>query len=235
MNNVSDKLPAAGNPADLVIDVQGLTKVYAYDGVEVHALRGVSLAVPRGKFISIMGPSGCGKSTLLYCMAGMATATSGRLLIDGTDMNALSDSGRTDLRRRLLGFVFQRFNLMPTLTVAQNVALAVKLKTGRPADPARIATAIKRAGIDEWADTRPRHLSEGQKQRAAIARAIATEPAVLFADEPTGNLDSDNSAMIMDLFLALNRGGQTIIMVTHNPVLAEMTQRVYRMQDGMIV
>lgn len=222
------------DPSEILLNVQGLSKVYRHNSVSVEAVCDVNFQILRGEFASIMGPSGCGKSTLLYCLAGMASATKGQIFLDGDDLVSMPDSERVRARRDKMGFVFQRFNLMPTLTIQQNVELAMKLKTGS-VNPEKVRRAMEQVNIDSWADTRPRHLSEGQKQRAAIARAIASEPEVLFADEPTGNLDSDNSVMIMDLFLSLNRKGQTIIMVTHNPLLAEMTQHTIQMIDGRIV
>ena len=219
---------------DIILTVDRLRKTYRHDTVEVEALRGASFEIRRGEFASIMGPSGCGKSTLLYCLSGMASVTSGQARFNDTDIVALGDVERTELRRKAMGFVFQRFNLMPTLTIEKNVELALRLKHGQ-SDSARVQEALEQVDMAPWADTKPRHLSEGQKQRAAIARAIATEPEILFADEPTGNLDSDNSANIMDLFFSLNRRGQTIIMVTHNPALAEMTGRTFHMKDGHIV
>lgn len=216
-----------------LLEVTDLEKTYRHHGVEVRAVRGVSFVVEHGEFVSIMGPSGCGKSTLLYLLSGMAAATGGSVKLEGQDLVQMTDAGRTRLRREAMGFVFQRFNLMPTLTVLGNLQLAARLKKVDLSRPEAEAI-LERVGLLEKARVTPRYLSEGQKQRASIARAIVVKAPLVFADEPTGSLDSDNSDRIMELFFELNRDGQTLVMVTHNRELARRTGRILTMRDGQL-
>jgi putative ABC transport system ATP-binding protein len=217
-----------------LIETRGLTKVYRADGVATPALRGVDLAVARGEFVSIMGPSGCGKSTLLYLLGLLDTPTEGTVLLAGTDTRGLSDGGRTRLRREHIGFVFQRFNLLGAISAEENVALALKLR-GRPVGdaPREMLAAV---GLEEKRRRRPNALSIGEQQRVAIARALVTRPAVLLADEPTGNLDSEASEKVLDLIGGFHRElGQTVVLITHNEQVAARADRLVRMRDGRLV
>jgi len=214
-----------------ILETHNLTKVYASDGVETPALRGVDLAVAAGEFVSIMGPSGCGKSTLLYLLGLLATPTDGTVCIDGQDTGSLGDGGRTRLRRRHIGYVFQRFNLLPTLSAEENVALALRLRSERPGEAPR--EMLRAVGLEDKRRRRPGQLSVGEQQRVAVARALVTQPTVLLADEPTGNLDSEASARVMDLVDRLHRQrGQTVVLISHDPQVAERGDRLVRMRDG---
>jgi putative ABC transport system ATP-binding protein len=214
-----------------ILETRNLTKVYGTEGVETPALRGVDLAVEAGEFVSIMGPSGCGKSTLLYLLGLLATPTEGTVRIDGHDTAGLGDGGRTRLRRRHIGYVFQRFNLLPTLSAEENVALALRLRGRRPGPAPREMLAA--VGLEEKRRRRPGQLSVGEQQRVAVARALVTQPTVLLADEPTGNLDSEASARVMDLVGRLHREhGQTVVLISHDPQVAERADRLVRMRDG---
>jgi putative ABC transport system ATP-binding protein len=217
-----------------IIETRNLTKVYRSDGVATPALRGVDLAVEGGEFVSIMGPSGCGKSTLLYLMGLLATPSDGTVRVGGQEAAALSDGERTRLRRRHIGFVFQRFNLLPTLSAEANVALALKLRGERPGNAAR--DMLRAVGLDEKRRRRPNQLSVGEQQRVAVARALVTRPTVLLADEPTGNLDSEASDRVMDLIGRLHRErGQAVVLITHNRQVADRAGRLLRMQDGRLL
>jgi putative ABC transport system ATP-binding protein len=218
-----------------VVDARGVHKVYDTGSGRVDALRGADLLVARGEIVSIVGPSGSGKSTLLNCLSGLDTIDAGDIRIDGVSLASMSDNQRTDLRARRIGFVFQGFNLLPMLSAEENVELPLLIagQTGRKAR--RIAReALSRVGLDGLGPRRPSELSGGEQQRVAIARAIVGSPALLFADEPTGNLDSDTARQIMDLLVALNGGGQTIVIVTHNSAVAARGGRVLRMSDGTL-
>ncbi|HEV2763299.1 MAG TPA: ABC transporter ATP-binding protein [Pyrinomonadaceae bacterium] len=224
-----------------ILKAEELTKTYRIaGGVDVHALRGVSLDVEEGDFLAIMGPSGCGKSTLLHLLGGLLTPTSGRLVIDDEDMTAASDAERTDIRRRKIGFVFQRFNLFPTLTAEGNLRLAERIHGGgngkRADDPARRHEVLRLLKLENKMHHKPLELSGGEQQRVALARAIVNSPAIILADEPTGNLDTENSAIVLNMFQEMNfRFNQTIIMITHNPEAAAMCRRIIHMRDGEIV
>jgi putative ABC transport system ATP-binding protein len=203
--------------------------------VEVPALCGVNFAVLPGDFVAVMGPSGCGKSTLLYVIGGLARATRGRVLVDGNDLAAMSDAERTRLRRHKVGFVFQRFNLLPTLDAFGNIAIAQHIH-GNGFDPHRFEVVTEMLGLTQRLHHRPSELSGGEQQRVAIARAIINEPKIVLADEPTGNLDTKNSEVVLGMLRRLNRElGQTIVMITHNPEAAAYCQRVVHMRDGVIV
>jgi len=216
-----------------ILETRGLTKVYRADGVATPALRGVDFAVGRGEFVSIMGPSGCGKSTLLYLMGLLATPTDGTVILAGTDTGGLSDGERTRLRRAHIGFVFQRFNLLPTLSAEGNVALPLRLRRMAVGDgPREMLLAV---GLEEKRRRRPNQLSVGEQQRVAIARALVTQPAVLLADEPTGNLDSEASQRVMDLVSRLHAEiGQTVVLISHNEQVAARADRLIRMRDGRL-
>jgi putative ABC transport system ATP-binding protein len=221
---------------DLVVETRGLWKTFGQADAAVHAVRGVDLVVPRGEFAALMGPSGCGKSTLLHLLAGLDAPTRGEVRVDGHRLDGLSESARAVLRRRTIGFVFQAYNLVPNLTVADNVDLP-GLLAGRSAGEvdARRRELLADLGIADRADSLPTKLSGGQQQRAAVARALVNSPTVLLADEPTGNLDSVSGRQVLGLLAQLHASGQTIVVVTHDPLVASQAQRVLFMRDGEIV
>ena len=223
----------------IILKAENLSKVYRVGSVDVPALRGVSLDVEEGEFVAIMGPSGCGKSTMLHLLGGLLTPTSGRIEIDDEDLTAATDAKRTDIRRRKIGFVFQRFNLFPTLTAEGNLKLAERIHAGRDnkkGDPERRREILRTLQLEDKMHHKPLELSGGEQQRVALARALITQPALILADEPTGNLDSENSAIVLNMFQELNyRFQQTIIMITHNPEAAAMCRRIIQMRDGQIV
>ena len=218
-----------------ILKTENLWKVYRAGKMEVPALRGVSISILPGEFVSIMGPSGCGKSTLLHVIGGLAQATSGRVLLDGNDLTALSDAARTRLRRHKVGFVFQRFNLLPTLDTYHNIALAQHIH-GDGFDPHRFDVVTTLLGLSDRLTHKPSELSGGEQQRVALARAIISEPKIVLADEPTGNLDTKSSESVLALLRQLNKDlGQTIVMITHNPEAATYGDRVLHMRDGIVV
>jgi len=212
-------------------------KVYNSGPIEVHALRGVDLVIPRGDMVAIMGPSGCGKTTLLNCFSGLDDLTSGDVLIEGVSLASMDDDAKSRYRSRRMGFVFQSYNLLPVLTAVENVELPL-LVSRSPARAARhkaleILEALELKG---WEGHKPAQLSAGQQQRVAIARALVNDPAIVWADEPTGNLDSETSAQIMDLLVRLNRDeSQTLVLVTHDSVVSGRAHRIVRMRNGRIV
>jgi putative ABC transport system ATP-binding protein len=218
-----------------VVDAHGLRKTYETGSGRVEALRGADLLVARGEILSIVGPSASGKTTLLNCLSGLDAVDAGEIRIDGESLAQMSDNQRTDLRARRIGFVFQSFNLLPMLSAEENVELPL-LIAGRSGRKARRAAreALARVGLDGAGRRRPDELSGGEQQRVAIARGIVHSPALLFADEPTGNLDSEIARQIMDLFVTLNGEGQTIVIVTHNPAVAARGGRTVKMRDGRI-
>ena len=221
----------------MMIEIRDLHKTYKQGDVEVHALRGLDLSVAAGDFVAIVGPSGCGKSTLFNILGGLTPPTSGSIQIKGQDLLALSDSARTDLRKKLVGFVFQKYNLLPTLSVQDNIEIARHIagEYGKPKDPS-FEQALDMLGLRAKLDRKPKQLSGGEQQRVAIARAIVNNPAMLLADEPTGNLDTENSDLVLGLLKRLNaETGQTILMITHNPEAAAYAHRTVRMRDGRIV
>ncbi|HLV94682.1 MAG TPA: ABC transporter ATP-binding protein [Candidatus Acidoferrales bacterium] len=218
-----------------ILKTESLWKVYRSGKVDVAALRGVDVRVLPGEFVCIMGPSGCGKSTLLHVIGGLARATRGRVLLDGNDLTAMSDAERTLLRRHKVGFVFQKFNLLPTLDARHNIALAQHIH-GNGFDPHRFDVVVDLLGLRQRLHHRPSELSGGEQQRVAIARAIVTEPKILLADEPTGNLDTKSSEGVLSLLRGLNKDlGQTVVMITHNPDAATYGTRVLHMRDGLVV
>jgi len=220
----------------IILKADNLEKTYRVGKVDVPALRGVSLAVEEGEFIAVMGPSGCGKSTMLHLLGGLLTPTKGRIVIDGEDLTAASDAKRTDIRRRKIGFVFQRFNLFPTLTAEGNLRLAERIHGNGSDDPDRRREILRMLRLQDKLHHKPLELSGGEQQRVALARAVVNRPAIVLADEPTGNLDSENSELVLKMFRELNdRFNQTIIMITHNPEAAAACQRVIQMRDGHIV
>jgi putative ABC transport system ATP-binding protein len=219
-----------------ILKADNLEKTYRVGKVDVPALRGVSLTVREGEFIGIMGPSGCGKSTMLHLLGGLLTPTKGRIVVDGEDLTAATDAKRTDIRRRKIGFVFQRFNLFPTLTAEGNLRLAERIHGNGADDPDRRREILRMLRLEEKMHHKPLELSGGEQQRVALARAVVNRPAIVLADEPTGNLDSENSEIVLKMFRELNdRFNQTIIMITHNPEAAASCQRIIQMRDGHIV
>ena len=219
-----------------IVKADNLEKVYRIGKVDVPALRGVSLAVQEGEFVAVMGPSGCGKSTMLHLLGGLLTPTKGRILVDGENLTAVSDAKRTDIRRRKIGFVFQRFNLFPTLTAEGNLRLAERIHGNGADDPDRRREILRMLHLEDKMNHKPLELSGGEQQRVALARAVVNRPAIVLADEPTGNLDSENSELVLKMFRELNdRFNQTIIMITHNPEAAAACQRIIQMRDGHIV
>jgi putative ABC transport system ATP-binding protein len=218
-----------------ILKTEDLWKVYRSGKVEVPALRGVNMEVFPGEFVSIMGPSGCGKSTMLHVIGGLAQASRGRVLLDGNDLTTITDAARTLLRRHKVGFVFQKFNLLPTLDAYHNIALAQHIH-GNGFDPHRFEVVAKLLGLTERLTHKPSELSGGEQQRVALARAIVSEPKIVLADEPTGNLDTKSSDAVLGLLRQLNRDlGQTIVMITHNPDAAAYGHRVLHMRDGQVV
>ena len=218
-----------------IISIRGLRKTYRVGEVDVQALRGVDLDVARGEFVSIVGPSGSGKSTLFHIVGGLTPPTAGTVHIAGQDLLGMTDAQRTGLRKGSVGFVFQKYNLLPTLTARDNIEIArhIAHKNGPP--DSQFEEVLRLLGIDGRLDHKPRALSGGEQQRVAIARAIVNHPAILLADEPTGNLDTENSNAVLALLRDLNaRLGQTILMITHNPEAAAYGHRIVRMRDGRI-
>jgi putative ABC transport system ATP-binding protein len=228
--------PKQGTPDGIILHTVDLGMVYHVGRVEVNALAGVNIRVRRGEFVSIIGPSGSGKSTLLHLLGGLASPTAGQVIVDGVELSASSDAERTRVRREKIGFVFQRFNLLPTLSVRGNLEIVGQIQGNGPLPSARILELLELVGLPHKVDMKPLDLSAGEQQRVAIARALAMKPAILLADEPTGNLDSVNSDHILDLFRELNaRQGQTIAMITHNPEAAERGHRIIEMRDGRVL
>jgi putative ABC transport system ATP-binding protein len=219
---------------DAIVRASGVRKVY-HGGTEVEALSKIDVDVARGEMLAVIGPSGSGKTTLLNCLSGLENVDEGQILIDGTDLAGMKDDDRTQFRARSMGFVFQAFNLLPVLTAGENVEIPMLL-LGSSAREARDAAVeiLERLGLGHRIDHKPDQLSGGEQQRVAVARALVHHPAVVWADEPTGNLDSESSASIIDLFIELNRGGQTIVMVTHDERDAARAQRIIAMRDGRI-
>jgi len=221
-----------------MIQADNVCKTYHIGKVEVRALRGVSLAVEKGEFVSIVGPSGSGKSTLFYILGGLTYADSGRVLIDGVDFSALSDASRTRMRRAKIGFIFQKFNLLPTLTAEGNIAIARDIagESNGAREREYIAHIFRLLGIGHRLAHHPAELSGGEQQRVALARALVNQPAIVLADEPTGNLDSENSEIVLRMLRQSNTElGQTVLMITHNPQAAEYGDRIIHMRDGAIV
>jgi putative ABC transport system ATP-binding protein len=226
----------AARPAlDIAVSARRVTRQYGEGESAVHALRGVSLEVPVGQFTAVMGPSGSGKSTLMHLLAGLDRPSNGRVRIGGEDITEMPDKRLTKLRRRHIGFVFQQFNLLPMLTAEENILLPLSI-AGRKPDKAAVAALIARVGLGDRLGHKPSQLSGGQQQRVAIARALASQPTVLFADEPTGNLDSTSGTEVLQLLReAVELDRQTTVMVTHDPRAAAAADRVLFLADGEIV
>jgi putative ABC transport system ATP-binding protein len=219
------------------IEAVELRKTYHVGKIEVPALRGISFSVPKGEFVSVVGPSGSGKSTLFYLLGGLTRADSGHVMVDGDDFAKLSDAERTRMRKSKIGFVFQKFNLLPTLSAQSNIDIALDIAgiNGRR-DDAYFKTIVGLLGLEKRLPHRPSELSGGEQQRVALARALINKPAIVLADEPTGNLDSKNSEIVLNMLRHSNRElGQTVLMITHNPEAAEYGDRIIHMRDGAIV
>ena len=222
---------------DLIIEAHGVQKIYRSGEVEVHALRGVDVLVERGEMVAIMGPSGCGKTTLLNCLSGIDDVTAGTVKIEGTDLSTMDDNAQTVYRARRMGFIFQFYNLLPVLSAEENVELPLLVSGVRPAEARqRSLASLDRVGLTEWQKHRPGQLSGGQRQRVTIARALVNNPAIVWADEPTGDLDSTTADSVMKLMRDLNvERQQTFVIVTHDASIAARCHRTIYMQDGNIV
>jgi len=220
-----------------ILQTIDLKKSYKVGKIENPVLHGVNIKIEKGEFVAIMGPSGCGKSTLLHLLGGLLSPTSGSIIIDGEDLAKVSDAQRTDIRRRKIGFVFQRFNLFPTLTAEGNLKLAEKIHTGNGGGSGENRREVLRLlKLEDKMHHKPLELSGGEQQRVALARAVVNNPAIILADEPTGNLDTENSEIVLNMFRELNKKfNQTIIMITHNPEAAAVCSRTIRMRDGLVV
>lgn len=233
---VDDATPESAD-APPIIQALDVVKTYDTGKVKVEALRGVSLTIHRGEMVAIMGPSGCGKTTLLNCLSGLDIIDSGRVSVDGVDLSTMSDNDKTEYRAQRMGFVFQFYNLLPVLSAVENVELPL-LVSGVSAREARqrALQALDQVHLLDWAEHTPAELSGGERQRVTIARALVNNPAIVWGDEPTGDLDSTNAGEIMDLLCDLNeRQRQTFVLVTHALEVAERTGRIIRMQDGQII
>jgi len=221
----------------LMVDAQHIQKVYNTYGIQVNALKDITLKIERGQIVSIMGPSGCGKTTLLNCLSGLDDITSGTIKIEGIQLDSLSDKERTYRRAERMGFIFQSFNLLPVLTAVENVELPLLIcgidqKQARP----KALEVLQIVDLVDRAHHKPAELSGGQQQRVAIARALVNNPAIVWADEPTGNLDSEGAQQVLDLIKQLNReNNQTFVIVTHDPIVGSMANRIIHMRDGLIV
>jgi putative ABC transport system ATP-binding protein len=229
--------PSEDSASPFAVEAVNVVKTYQTDDVEVHALRGVSLQVPKGEMVAIMGPSGCGKTTLLNCLSGLDAIDDGIVRVDGVDINTLSDDDKSHYRAQRMGFVFQFYNLLPVLSSAENVEMPL-LVSGVPAKEARERAlhSLSLVHLEEWAGHKPAQLSGGQRQRVTIARALVNDPAIVWADEPTGDLDSKNADEIMELIVGLNeRNQQTFVIVTHDLHIAQSTHRIVNMLDGQII
>ena len=222
----------------MLLETVDLKKTYRSGKVDGEGLRGVDIRIRARELVAIMGPSGCGKSTLMHLLGAMVRATSGQVLVDGQDIARMNDSVRTAVRRSKIGFVFQKLNLLPTLTARANIEIARSIQgsEGDPATDAYLSEILKLLKIDEKMDRKPSELSGGEQQRFAIARAVSHRPAIVLADEPTGALDTKNSEAVLQMFRELNRKfQQTILLVTHNPELAGYADRLIEMRDGLVV
>jgi putative ABC transport system ATP-binding protein len=233
--SASESAAASAPPGTTIVSASGLTRVFGEGEASVRALDGVDVEFPKGKFTAIMGPSGSGKSTLMHILAGLDRPTEGTVIVDGIDLSTLDDAEMTELRRDKVGFVFQFFNLLPVLDARENILLPLKL-AGREPEPGRFEQLVESVGLTDRLDHRPSELSGGQQQRVAIARALLSAPAVVFADEPTGNLDSQSSEEVLSIMRkAVDELGQTVVMVTHDANAASTADRVVVLVDGRVV
>jgi ABC-type lipoprotein export system ATPase subunit len=221
----------------LMIEAQNICKVYAISDIKLVALNDVNLTIERGEMVSIMGPSGCGKTTLLNCLSGLDDVTSGTVKIEGISLESMSDRDRTEYRAKRMGFIFQSFNLLPVLTALENIELPLLISGwDQKKARARALEMLNIVGLDEWGDHKPSELSGGQQQRVTVARALVNKPAIVWADEPTGNLDSDSALQVMELLKELNKKDkQTIVTVTHDSTVGHMANRLIIMRDGAII
>lgn len=221
---------------EVFIEAKNLRKTYHIGKIEVEALRGISFCVKKSEFVSVVGPSGSGKSTLFYMLGGLTRPDSGSVVLDGDDLATLSDSERTRMRKRKIGFVFQKFNLLPTLDAHSNILMAQEIAGNNNRDPAFFDRITDLLGLSKRLRHRPSELSGGEQQRVALARALINKPTVVLADEPTGNLDSKNSEVVLGMLRLSNQElGQTVMMITHNPEAAGYGDRIIHMRDGQIV
>ena len=224
------------NMSSAFIEARNLRKTYHVGKIEVEALRGISFEVQKGEFVSVVGPSGSGKSTLFYLLGGLTRADGGSVLLDGDDLAKLSDAERTRMRKHKIGFVFQKFNLLPTLDARANILIAQEISGNGVRDPAHFNRITELLGLSKRLRHRPSELSGGEQQRVALARALINRPSVVLADEPTGNLDSKNSDVVLSMLRRSNQElGQTVLMITHNPEAAKYGDRLIHMRDGQIV
>jgi putative ABC transport system ATP-binding protein len=223
--------------ADGIIQAQRVVKIYDTGNAKLHALKGIDFAVKRGEMVAVMGPSGCGKTTLLNCLSGLDDINEGTIWLEGEDLASMSDKKRTNYRARRMGFIFQVYNLLPVLSAVENVELPLLVANVKPAESRqRSLAALETVGLKEWAHHRPAELSGGQRQRVTIARSLVNNPAIVWADEPTGALDSKSATDIMNLLRELNeQHNLTIVLVTHDSGVGEQCHRIVRMQDGQIV
>src|SRR5690348_7888899 len=219
-----------------MVEAQAVWKIYETGTLKVEALRGLDLKVRKGEMVAVMGPSGCGKTTLLNCLSGLDDITKGRIAIEGVDLATMSDDQKSGFRARRMGFIFQAYNLLPVLSAQENVELPLLLAGVSEAEAHKEALiALKRVGREDWRLHKPMELSGGQQQRVTIARALVNKPAIVWGDEPTGNLDSENSAEVVKLLRSLNRDyGLTFVIVTHDPQIAQETDRIVSMRNGQI-
>ena len=236
IGKASEKVEHKEGVDTLMVEARSVEKDYAAGGVRVRALRGVDLSVPRGEMVAVMGPSGCGKTTLLNCLSGLDEFDGGEVLIGGESISDMSDRRRTRFRAERMGFIFQTYNLIPVLSAVENVELPLLVAGTRPKEARRRATAVlEMVGVPEQAGKRPNEMSGGQQQRVTVARSLVNDPAIVWADEPTGALDSETSGEIVDLLVRLNREqGHTFVLVTHDASVAARAHRTIRMRDGLI-
>jgi len=236
IGKASQKMAQEEGADRAMVEASGVEKAYAAGGTRVHALRGVDLSIPRGEIVAIMGPSGCGKTTLLNCLSGLDEFDSGEVFVGGESISGMSDRKRTRLRAERMGFIFQTYNLIPVLSGVENVELPLLVAGVRSKEARRRAlSALEMVGLADQANKRPNEMSGGQQQRVTVARSLVNEPAIVWADEPTGALDSATSAEIMDLLVKLNQEkGQTYVLVTHDISVARRARRLVRMRDGKI-
>lgn len=236
IGKASEKVEHKEGVDTLMVVARSVEKEYAAGGVRVRALRGVDLFVPRGEMVAVMGPSGCGKTTLLNCLSGLDEFDGGEVLIGGESISGMSDRRRTRFRAERMGFIFQTYNLIPVLSAVENVELPLLVAGTRPKEARRRATAaLEMVGVPEQAGKRPNEMSGGQQQRVTVARSLVNDPAIVWADEPTGALDSETSGEIVDLLVRLNREqGHTFVLVTHDASVAARAHRTIRMRDGLI-
>ncbi len=219
-----------------IVSAKNLHKTYDTGKIQVKALRGVDIDIEKGEMVAVMGPSGCGKTTLLNCLSGLDDLTEGQVLIEGQNIHSMKDNKRTDYRAEKMGFIFQNFNLLPVLTAAENVELPLLVSGTKPREARKKSLdALELVAMREWKDHKPSELSGGQQQRVTIARSLVNRPAIVWADEPTGNLDSENSQEVMELLVKLNKeNNQTFVIVTHDPAVGKVCKRLIVMRNGVI-